>query len=371
MNKTYDYIVVGSGLFGCVFAREMKRRGKRLLVLERRKEIGGNIYTAWVEGIDVHRYGPHIFHTNRRTTWDYVDALTPLRPVQFSPVANFRGEIYNLPFNMNTFYRLWGVRTPEEAAAKLADERAAYADIEPRNLEEQALKLVGRDIYEKLVKGYTEKQWGRAAAELPAFIIRRLPVRLTYDNSYFEDRFQGIPEEGYTKLAAALLSGIEVKTGVDFLADASHWKAEAVKIVFTGRVDAYFSERLGTLEYRSLRFVEERLDTANYQGTAVMNYTAAEVPYTRITEHKHFVKAKSPVTVISREFPQGWREGREPYYPVNDEKNDRLYRQYVEAAKEEPGVIFGGRLGTYTYYNMDQVVEQALAAVARETGEAE
>ena len=368
MNKTYDYIVVGSGLFGCVFAREMKRRGKRLLVLERRKEIGGNIYTAWVEGIDVHRYGPHIFHTNRRTTWDYVDALTPLRPVQFSPVANFRGEIYNLPFNMNTFYRLWGVRTPEEAAAKLADERAAYADIEPRNLEEQALKLVGRDIYEKLVKGYTEKQWGRTAAELPAFIIRRLPVRLTYDNSYFEDRFQGIPEEGYTKLAAALLSGIEVKTGVDFLADASHWKAEAAKIVFTGRVDAYFSERLGTLEYRSLRFVEERLDMANYQGTAVMNYTAAEVPYTRITEHKHFVKAKSSVTVISREFPQGWREGREPYYPVNDEKNDRLYRQYVAAAKEEPEVIFGGRLGTYTYYNMDQVVEQALAAVARETG---
>ena len=371
MEKTYDYIVVGSGLFGSVFAREMRRRGKRLLVLERREEIGGNIYTERVEGIDVHRYGPHIFHTNRREIWDYVDRLTPLCPVQFSPVANFHGEIYSLPFNMYTFHRLWGVRTPEEAAAKLAAERAAYADIEPRNLEEQALKLVGRDIYEKLVKGYTEKQWGRPAEALPAFIIRRLPVRLTYDHSYFDDRFQGIPEDGYTKLAEALLSGIEVKTGVDFLVDAAHWKAEAAKIVFTGRMDSYFGERLGTLEYRSLRFAEERLDTENYQGTAVMNYTAAEVPYTRITEHKHFVKAKSPVTVISREFPQIWREGLEPYYPVNDEKNDRLYRQYVEAAKEEPEVIFGGRLGTYTYYNMDQVIEQALAMVAREMGEAE
>ena len=371
MEKTYDYIIVGSGLFGSVFAREMRRRGKRLLVLERREEIGGNIYTERVEGIDVHRYGPHIFHTNQREIWDYVDRLTPLCPVQFSPVANFHGEIYSLPFNMYTFHRLWGVRTPEEAASKLAAERAAYADIEPRNLEEQALKLVGRDIYEKLVKGYTEKQWGRPATALPAFIIRRLPVRLTYDYSYFDDRFQGIPEDGYTKLAEALLYGVEVKTGVDFLADVAHWKAEAAKIVFTGRVDSYFGERLGTLEYRSLRFAEERLDTANYQGTAVMNYTAAEVPYTRITEHKHFVKAKSPVTVISREFPQIWREGLEPYYPVNDEKNDRLYQQYREAAKEEPEVIFGGRLGTYTYYNMDQVVEQALAMVARETGEAE
>ena len=300
-----------------------------------------------------------------------MDRLTPLCPVQFSPVANFHGEIYSLPFNMYTFHRLWGVRTPEEAASKLAAERAAYADIEPRNLEEQALKLVGRDIYEKLVKGYTEKQWGRPATALPAFIIRRLPVRLTYNYSYFDDRFQGIPEDGYTKLAEALLYGVEVKTGVDFLADVAHWKAEAAKIVFTGRVDSYFGERLGTLEYRSLRFAEERLDTANYQGTAVMNYTAAEVPYTRITEHKHFVKAKSPVTVISREFPQIWREGLEPYYPVNDEKNDRLYQQYREAAKEEPEVIFGGRLGTYTYYNMDQVVEQALAMVAQETGEAE
>ena len=369
-EPSYDYLVVGSGLFGAVFAHEMKARGKRVLVLERRDCIGGNCATTRREGIDVHVYGPHIFHTDKRTTWDYVNALTPFRPFVYSPVASYHGELYSLPFNLRTFYALWGVRTPEEAAAKLAEQRAEYADIEQQNLEEQALSLVGRDIYEKLIQGYTEKQWGRPCTELPAFIIRRLPVRLTFDANYFNDRFQGIPEQGYTALIEALLDGIEVRTGTDFLADRAAWEAQAAKVVYTGRVDAYFGERLGALEYRSLRFEHETLEQENYQGIPVMNYTSKDEPFTRIIEHKHFLKQESPVTIVSREHPDAWSLGKEPYYPVNDAKNNALYERYAELAAAERHVLFGGRLGTYRYYNMDQVIEQALAAAKKEEGTA-
>ena len=364
--KTYDYIVVGSGLFGCVFAREMKRRGKRLLVLERRGEIGGNIYTERVEGIDIHRYGPHIFHTNRREIWDYVDELAPLRPVQFSPVANFRGEIYNLPFNMNTFYRLWGVRTPEEAAVKLADERAAYADIEPRNLEEQALKLVGRDIYEKLVKGYTEKQWGRDAKELPAFIIKRLPLRFTFDNNYFNDRYQGIPIGGYTSIIEKLLYGIEVRLDTDYKSFYKEYGSVASKIIYTGMIDEYYDYKLGVLEYRSLKFETEELHTENYQGNAVVNYTKEDIPYTRIIEHKHFEHVHTDTTIVSKEYPCEWKIGDEAYYPINDDKNIKLYEAYRELADKEENLIFGGRLGEYKYYDMDKVILAALELVEKE-----
>jgi UDP-galactopyranose mutase len=364
--KQYDYLIVGSGLFGSVFAHEMKQLGKRCLVLEKREHIGGNIYTERVEGIDIHKYGPHIFHTNKQEIWDYVNRLTFFKPFVYSPVADFNGELYNLPFNMHTFYQMWGVRTPAEAHAKIAEQQAEFADIEPRNLEEQAMKLVGRDIYEKLIKGYTEKQWGRKCTELPSFIIRRLPVRLTFDNNYFNDMFQGIPLQGYTELIRQLLAGIEVRTGVDFLQDRKTWEAMADKVVFTGRIDQYFEEKYGKLEYRSLRFEEEQLDQENYQGIPVTNYTAASVPYTRITEHKHFTKAESPITVISREYPQDWHEGLEPYYPVNNEQNNVVYGRYEAEAKKLDTVIFGGRLGTYRYYNMDQIIEQALQAVQEE-----
>ena len=368
MAKEYDYLVVGSGLFGAVFAHEMKKRGKCVLVLERRCHIGGNIYTEEEEGIAIHKYGPHIFHTNKREIWDYVDGLTRFRPFVLAPIANYHGEFYHLPFNMNTFYALWGVKTPAEAEKKLAEQRAEYAAIEPKNLEEQALKLVGHDIYEKLIKGYTEKQWGRPCTELPAFIIRRLPVRLTYDNNYFNDAYQGIPEAGYTALIEALLDGIEVRLGTDFLADRAAWSERAGKIVFTGRIDRYYDSYLGALAWRSLRFEEETLDMQDFQGNVVINYTTTDVPYTRIIEHKHFLKTQSEKTVITREYPQDWKEGLEPYYPVNDDANSKLYEKYCARAAEDKNIIFGGRLGTYRYYNMDQVIEQALEAVAKEAG---
>lgn len=368
MSKQYDYLIVGSGLFGSVFAYEMKKRGKRILLLEKRNHIGGNIYTANVDGIDVHKYGPHIFHTNRKEIWDYVNRLTFMQPFVYSPVANYHDELYNLPFNMNTFCKMWGVNDPAEAQAKIEHQRAEYKDIAPRNLEEQACKLVGKDIYEKLIKGYTEKQWGRKANTLPAFIIRRLPVRFTFDNNYFDDTFQGIPKKGYTEMIRQLLKDIEIRMSVDFLAEKNQWLKLADRIVFTGRIDQYFEECYGPLEYRSLRFEEERIDCANYQGVAVINYTSADVPYTRVTEHKHFMKIQSEGTVISREYPQDWTVGKEPYYPVNDEKNGRLYEKYLVASKKYPNVIFGGRLGTYRYYNMDQIIEQAFEAVKQNVG---
>lgn len=358
----YDYLIVGSGLFGAVFAHEMRLRGKRCLVIEKRKELGGNVYTEKIHGIHVHKYGPHIFHTNNEVIWQYVNRLVPFKQVVNSPVANYRGELYNLPFNMNTFYTMWGVATPCEAEKKLAEQRAEYADIVPSNLEEQALKLVGYDIYTKLIKGYTEKQWGKKCTELPADIIRRLPVRLTFDNNYFNDKYQGIPFEGYNGLLEQLLVDVETKNGVDYFTERSYWDSAADKIVFTGCIDQFFDYKYGHLEYRSLRFEDEVLSQENYQGVAVMNFTAREIPYTRITEHKHFLQDKSPRTVITREYSQTWRPGMEPYYPVNDTENVKLYQQYAKEAQELKSVIFGGRLGTYKYYNMDQVVEQALNA---------
>ncbi len=362
----HDYLVVGSGLFGAVFAHEMKKAGKSVLLLEKRAKVGGNIRTDKIEGIDVHVYGAHIFHTNQKPVWDYVNEVTEFRPMSHAPVANYKGEIYSLPFNMYTFYAMWGVRTPKEARAKLAEQQAEYAGIAPRNLEEQALKLVGHDIYEKLIKGYTEKQWGRKCTDLPAFIIRRLPVRLNYNNSYFNDMYQGIPKQGYTHFIEKLLEGIEVRTGIDFLEDKQRWESMADKVVFTGRVDAYFEECFGPLEYRSLRFDTRVLEEENYQGIAVMNYTSADEPYTRVIEHKHFMPCESDKTVVTWEYSQEWNTGVEPYYPVNDEKNSALYTQYEEKAKSVPNVLFGGRLGTYRYCNMDQIVEQALEMAGRE-----
>ena len=363
----YDYLIVGSGLFGSVFAYEMKKRGKRVLVLERRKHAGGNIYTESSAGIEVHKYGAHIFHTDQRAIWEYVQNLTSFRPFVNAPLANYQGRLYHLPFNMNTFYAMWGVRTPQEAEAMLARQKAAYSSLEPQNLEEQALKLVGRDIYEKLIKGYTEKQWGCSARELPAFIIQRIPVRMTFDNNYFNDRYQGIPEKGYTGLIKALLADIEVRLQTDFLTERTFWQEQAAKIVFTGRIDAYFDSCYGDLAWRSLRFEQETLDMENYQGVAVMNFTAADVPWTRIIEHKHFLGTRTEQTVISREYPQKWQAGDEPYYPVNDAANNALYEKYVQRAELCHSVIFGGRLGTYRYYNMDQIVEQALDAVMAES----
>lgn len=359
-RKDIYVLIVGSGLFGSVAAYELKKHGKRVLVLERRKHIGGNIYTENREGIDVHVYGPHIFHTNKKAIWDYVNELTFFKPMAYAPIACYGRQRYNLPFNMHTFYEMWGTTTPEEASIKLAEQRAEYAGIEPQNLEEQALKLVGRDIYEKLIKGYTQKQWGRKCTELPAFIIRRLPVRLTWNNNYFNDTFQGIPEKGYTELVRQLLQGIEVFTEVDFLKERTRWQEKAEQIVYTGRIDEYFDEKLGALEYRSLRFETETLPIENYQGAAVVNYTAADIPYTRITEHKHFLQQESRNTIISREYPQEWRTGVEPYYPVNDDKNTILLERYKKLAETEQNVFFGGRLGMYRYFNMDQVIEEAL-----------
>ena len=366
----YDYLIIGAGLFGAVFAHEMKAHGRSVLVVEKRSHIGGNVYTENVDGIEVHSYGAHIFHTNKEAIWNYVNKFVFMRPFVNSPIANYRGELYPLPFNMNTFYALWKVRTPQEAAEKLLEQRAEFADVEPKNLPEQACKLVGRDIYEKLIRGYTEKQWGRKAEELPAFIIKRIPVRLTFDNNYFNDIFQGIPSEGYTTLVRRLLEGVDVRLGVDFFANRYELEKSAEKIVFTGRIDQYFDSCYGSLEYRSLQFESEHLSVENYQGVAVVNYTDAETPYTRIIEHKHFSPVDISVTIITREYPQAWKEGREPYYPVNDEDNMHRYEQYRKRAEKHcPHLILGGRLGTYRYYNMDQIIEQALECAQREVSD--
>ena len=361
-----DYLIVGAGLYGAVFAHEAMKAGKRCIVIDKRSHIAGNIYTYEAEGIQVHQYGAHIFHTSNKAVWDYVNALAEFNRYTNSPVANYKGELYNLPFNMNTFNRMWGVITPAEAQAKIEQQRAAAHVDEPRNLEEQAISLVGTDIYEKLVKYYTQKQWGRPCDQLPAFIIKRLPVRFTYDNNYFNDRYQGIPIGGYTALVEKLLEGAEVRLGVDYLADKAELDKLAAKVVYTGPIDAYFGYRLGALEYRSVRFETETLDLPNYQGNAVVNYTDGETPYTRIIEHKHFEFGTQPKTVISREYSAEWKPGDEPYYPVNDEKNGALYLQYKALADAEPGVIFGGRLGEYKDYDMDKVIESALAMAARE-----
>jgi len=362
--KHYDYLIVGAGLFGAVFAHEKTKEGKTCLVIDKRPHIGGNVYTEEVEGIQVHKYGAHIFHTSDKEVWDYVNALVPFNRYTNSPVARYKDELYNLPFNMNTFHALWGVKTPEEAKAVIEEQKAealaSMGDREPANLEEQAICLAGRDIYEKLVKGYTEKQWGRRATELPPFIIRRLPVRFTYDNNYFNDKYQGIPEGGYALLIEKLLEGADVELNRDFLARRETYKNVADCVVYTGMLDEYFGYCYGELEYRSLRFETEILDTDNYQGNAVVNYTEYEVPYTRIIEHKHFEFGTQEKTVITREYPATWKKGDEPYYPMNDEKNMALFAKYMELAKQEENVIFGGRLGEYKYYDMHQVVRRAL-----------
>ncbi|MBE5037582.1 UDP-galactopyranose mutase [Subdoligranulum sp. DSM 109015] len=356
----YDYLIVGAGLFGAVFAHEAKAAGKTCLVIDKRDHIAGNIYTESVEGINVHRYGAHIFHTNNKEVWDYVNQFAVFNRYTNSPVANYHGEIYNMPFNMNTFNKMWGVVTPAEAHAKIEEQRAAHFTPEPKNLEEQAINLVGTDIYEKLVKGYTEKQWGRPCTELPAFIIRRLPVRFTYDNNYFNALYQGIPNGGYTKMVEKMLDGIEVRLGVNYLKDKAELDKLAGRVIYTGPIDAYFDYSLGALQYRSVRFETEVLDMPNYQGNAVVNYTDAETPYTRVIEHKHFEFGDQPKTVISREYSAEWKPGDEPYYPVNDEANNTLYARYKAMADAEPHVVFGGRLGEYKYYDMDKVIESAL-----------
>lgn len=366
----YDYLIVGAGLYGATFARQMTDAGKRCLVIDRRDHIAGNVYCEDVAGIHVHRYGAHIFHTNDRSVWEYLNRFAEFNRFTNSPVANYHGELYSLPFNMYTFNRMWGVVTPEEAAAKIDEQRRQAGITEPKNLEEQAISLVGTDIYEKLVKGYTEKQWGRPCRELPAFIIRRLPVRLTFDNNYFNALYQGIPVGGYTKLVENMLSGIEVRLGADYLVDKAGWNAMAETVVYTGAVDAYFDFCLGCLEYRSVRFEEELLDIPNFQGNAAVNYTDRETPWTRIIEHKWFQFGKDdegkdlPKTVISREYSSEWKPGDEPYYPVNDEKNTALYQRYRELAEAETNVIFGGRLGQYRYYDMDAVIAAALEKAA-------
>lgn len=356
----YDYLIVGSGLFGSIFAYEAGKKGKQCLVVEKRDHIGGNIYTKEVEGIQVHQYGAHIFHTSNREVWEYVQQFAEFNRYTNSPVANYKGEIYNLPFNMNTFNKLWGVVTPAEAKAKIEEQAAAYRTEHPANLEEQALNLVGKDIYEKLIKGYTEKQWGHRATELPPEIIKRLPVRYIYDNNYFNDIYQGIPIGGYTAMIEKMLAKAEIRLGVDYLEHKDELDALAEKVVYTGPIDAYYGYQFGELEYRSVSFETEVLDQPNYQGNAVVNYTEYEVPYTRIIEHKHFEFGTQDKTVISREYPAAWKKGDEPYYPVNNEKNNMLYHSYEKLAKEEKKVIFGGRLGTYKYMDMHHVVAEAL-----------
>jgi UDP-galactopyranose mutase len=364
MEKEYDYLIVGSGLYGAIFAHEATKRGKKCLVIDKREHIGGNIYTKPVEGINVHTYGAHIFHTSNKRIWDYVNSFVEFNRYTNSPVANYNGELYSLPFNMNTFYQLWKVKTPAEAKAKL-EEQIGDAYVEnPQNLEEQAMSLVGKDIYFKLIKSYTEKQWGRKATELPAFIIKRLPVRFTFDNNYFNDTYQGIPSGGYTSIIEKMLEGIEVRTGVDYFKDREALNALAETIVYTGMIDEFYDYRFGTLEYRSLRFEHETLDTDNYQGNAVVNYTDAETPFTRIIEHKHFEFGTQEKTVITREYPSEWKKGDEPYYPVNDARNEEMFKKYKELSRTEENVIFGGRLADYKYYDMHHVVGIALKKVA-------
>ena len=365
-GNRYDYLVVGSGLFGAVFAHEAYKAGKRCLVIDKRDHIGGNIYTENTHGINVHKYGAHIFHTSNRQVWDYVNQFAEFNNYINSPVAVYKDELYNLPFNMNTFSKLWGLRTPQEVKAKIAEQIKELNITEPKNLEEQALSLVGKDVYEKLVKGYTEKQWGRDCKDLPSFIIKRLPLRFTYANNYFNDRYQGIPEGGYTQIIQKLLDGIDVELNTDYETYVKEHPDSFDKVLYTGPIDEYFQYSLGHLEYRSVRFETEELDMENYQGNAVVNYTDREVPYTRIIEHKHFEFGTQPTTIISREYSAEWKPGMEPYYPVNDEKNNELFARYRELAEKEEKVIFGGRLGNYKYYNMDQVIEAAFGLVEQE-----
>lgn len=362
----YNYLIVGSGLFGAIFAYEANKRGKKCLVIDKRNHIGGNIYTEKIEDINVHKYGAHIFHTSNKEIWDYINKFAGFNRYTNSPIAKYKDEVYNLPFNMNTFNKLWGVFTPAEAKAKIEEELKEVNIDEPKNLEEQAIKLVGKTIYEKLVKGYTEKQWGMRATELPSFIIKRLPVRFTYDNNYFNDKYQGIPEGGYTQIIEKMLDGIDVKLNYDYFEHKKELENIAEKIVFTGPIDQYYNYCFGELQYRSVRFETEVLDTDNYQGNAVVNYTEYEVPYTRIIEHKHFEYGNQPKTVISREYSDTWNKDKEPYYPINNDRNNELYLKYKELADKDDKVIFGGRLGQYKYYDMHKVIEEALKIVEDE-----
>lgn len=367
--KRYDYLIVGSGLFGAVFACEARKAGKSCLVIEQRSHAGGNIYCAQVEGINVHNYGAHIFHTSNKDVWDYVNNLVPFNRFTNTPMACYKGELYNLPFNMNTFYRMWGTKTPAEAQAKIAEQRAEYASItEPANLEEQAHTLCGKDIYERFIKGYTEKQWGVAATELPPFIIKRIPFRFTFDNNYFNDDYQGVPIGGYNKLIDALLSGVDVLLDTDYFSDREKWNSMAEKVLFTGCIDKYFDYCFGRLDYRSLRFDTTIINEENFQGSAVINYTEREIPYTRVVEHKHFENAVSPVTVVTYEYPDDYEEGKVPYYPVNNSRNSDIYKKYKELAASCDGVLFGGRLAQYTYADMDDTVEAALSLWQKENG---
>ena len=367
--KSFNYLIVGSGLFGATFAHMANKRGYKCLVIDKRTHLGGNVYCEKIEGINVHKYGAHIFHTNNKEVWNFVNSIVEFNRYTNCPVANYQGKLYNLPFNMNTFYQMWGVTTPEEALAKIKRQKVeALTELngkEPSNLEEQALTLVGKDIYEKLIKGYTEKQWGRKCTDLPAFIIKRLPVRFVFDNNYFNDKYQGIPIGGYNKLINGLLEGIETKTGVDFFENREYWESIAEKIIFTGKIDEFYQYQFGKLEYRTVRFEEEIYDTPNKQGNAVINYTESKIPYTRIIEHKHFEMFgeeinEYPKTVISREYSTEWKEGMEPYYPVNDERNNKLYLQYKNLADKETNIIFGGRLAEYKYYDMAPIIEKVL-----------
>ena len=377
MNNKYDYLIVGSGLYGATFAHLAHKQGKKCLVIDKRSHLGGNIYCENIEGINVHKYGAHIFHTSNKKVWEFVNSIVEFNRYTNSPVANYKGKLYNLPFNMNTFYQMWGVTTPEEAQAKIDEQKAAYSEElrvkneeqglpnEPHNLEEQAMLLVGKDIYEKLIKGYTEKQWGRKCTELPAFIIKRLPVRLVFDNNYFNDKYQGIPVGGYNKLIDGLLEGIETQTDVDFFENRAYWEGIADKIVFTGKIDEFYGYQFGKLNYRTVRFEQEIIDKPNYQGNAVVNYTEREVPYTRVIEHKHFEMFgaevyDNPKTVISKEYSTEWKDGMEPYYPVNDKQNSELYSQYKALADKEDNVIFGGRLAEYKYYDMAPIIEKVM-----------
>ena len=377
MENHYDYLIVGSGLFGATFAHLAHKQGKKCLVIDKRSHLGGNIYCENIEGINVHKYGAHIFHTSNKKVWDFVNSIVGFNRYTNSPVANYQGKLYNLPFNMNTFYQMWGVTTPEEAQAKIDEQKAEYSEElrlkneelglpnEPHNLEEQAMLLVGKDIYEKLIKGYTEKQWGRKCTELPAFIIKRLPVRLVFDNNYFNDKYQGIPVGGYNKLIDGLLEGIETLTNVDFFENRQYWEGIADKIVFTGKIDEFYGYQFGKLNYRTVRFEQEIIDKPNYQGNAVVNYTEREVPYTRVIEHKHFEMFgtevyDTPKTVISKEYSTEWKDGMEPYYPVNDKQNSELYVKYKALADKEENVIFGGRLAEYKYYDMAPIIEKVM-----------
>ena len=377
MENHYDYLIVGSGLFGATFAHLAHKQGKKCLVIDKRSHLGGNIYCENIEGINVHKYGAHIFHTSNKKVWDFVNSIVGFNRYTNSPVANYQGKLYNLPFNMNTFYQMWGVTTPEEAQAKIDEQKAEYSEElrlkneelglpnEPHNLEEQAMLLVGKDIYEKLIKGYTEKQWGRKCTELPAFIIKRLPVRLVFDNNYFNDKYQGIPVGGYNKLIDGLLEGIETQTNVDFFENRQYWEGIADKIVFTGKIDEFYGYQFGKLNYRTVRFEQEIIDKPNYQGNAVVNYTEREVPYTRVIEHKHFEMFgtevyDTPKTVISKEYSTEWKDGMEPYYPVNDKQNSELYAQYKALAEKEENVFFGGRLAEYKYYDMAPIIEKVM-----------